>query len=309
MNETVLILGSAGKLGSDLCLTLQTTCKVVGATRAQADITNLRRLKEFLREVNPSIIVNAAGYTDVDGCESNPDEAFRVNALGARNAAIAARGAGAKLVHVSTDYVFDGTKKEPYTEDDVPHPLSVYGASKLLGESLVKEQTKEFFIVRTAWLYGATGKDFVRTMLRLLDERDELTVVDDQRGSPTCSADLAAQIRSLMMTDFYGTYHGASHGSCSWYEFAAEIFRCTGHSLSRNPDGPGWLVDRGEARTSLVLRPVPTAEFPRPAARPMNSVLENRMLKLERLDEMPEWKDAIVRFLGYNPRDPEGGGT
>jgi len=282
----LLVLGAAGQLGSAICTILSDEFDVIPATRIQTDITSLPQLRVLVAEAKPDVIINSAAYTDVDGCELNPDKAFLVNALGARNVAIVAREAGAKLVHISTDYVFDGCKGSPYLEFDQPNPINVYGASKLLGETLVREQTHRFFIIRTAWLYGKTGKNFVKTMLSLAREQKEIRVVNDQWGTPTCVEDLARQIGKLIQTELYGTYHCTSQGSCTWYEFAQEIFRL--------------------AKVDIQIKPITSEEFPRPAKRPKNSVLENYMLKLQGLDIMPPWREALACFMSNFEK--EGGG-
>jgi dTDP-4-dehydrorhamnose reductase len=273
----VLVIGARGQLGSELILLLREEHEIIPATRAECDITDLPAVLSFVRHVRPQVIINTAAYTDVDGCESNKDMAFKVNALGARNVAIAAREFGARLVHISTDYIFDGQKSDPYREYDQPNPINVYGASKLLGETFVKEQTHRFFIVRTAWLYGKTGRNFVKTMLKLAQEKEELQVVNDQWGTPTYTGDLAKQIKRLILTELYGTYHCTSQGSCTWYEFALGIFK--------------------QAGLDVKVKPVTSDEFPRPAKRPKNSVLENYMLKLQGLDIMPPWEESLERFM------------
>jgi dTDP-4-dehydrorhamnose reductase len=273
----VLVIGARGQLGSELILLLREEHEIIPATRAECDITDLPAVLSFVRHVRPQVIINTAAYTDVDGCESNKDMAFKVNALGARNVAIAAREFGARLVHISTDYIFDGQKSDPYREYDQPNPINVYGASKLLGETFVKEQTHRFFIVRTAWLYGKTGRNFVKTMLKLAQEKEELQVVNDQWGTPTYTGDLAKQTKRLILTELYGTYHCTSQGSCTWYEFALGIFK--------------------QAGLDVKVKPVTSDEFPRPAKRPKNSVLENYMLKLQGLDIMPPWEESLERFM------------
>jgi dTDP-4-dehydrorhamnose reductase len=210
----------------------------------------------------------------------------------------------AKLIHISTDYVFDGTKLTPYVEYDPPRPLNVYGESKLLGEQFVKEQTHKFFIVRTAWLYGKGGKNFVKTMLQLARERKELRVVSDQRGTPTCAEDLARQMGKLIQTELYGTYHCTSQGSCTWYEFALAIFKYAGYEAKVDPTGsahlipnPDSLVPSTQDLKPIIVKPVTSEEFPRPANRPANSVLENFMLKVQGLDIMPHWEESLAKFL------------
>jgi len=275
----ILVTGANGQLGYDLLRFLadKRDFEVIPAGRSDFDITDYIKVKSYIKNVRPDLIIHAAAFTAVDDCESQKDLAFKVNALGARNAASAARYVGAKLVYISTDYVFDGDKEEPYREFDTPNPINIYGQSKLLGEGFVKEQMSEFFIVRTAWLYGRKGKNFVKTMLQLAMQGRELRVVNDQRGTPTCTEDVAKQLMRLMSTELYGTYHCTSQGECSWYDFAREVFKC--------------------ANLNVKVIPVSTEEFPRPAKRPKNSVLDNYMLRLEDLDMMPDWRDALNHFM------------
>jgi len=273
----VLVIGAAGQLGSEVSSRLAQDFDLISATRVDLDIADLEAARRFVQKAKPDVVINVAAYTDVDGCETNEERAFRVNAVGARNVAMSSHDAGAKLVHISTDYVFDGKKEISYVEHDSPNPLNVYGWSKLVGEQMVKEQNPRAFILRVAWLYGSRGKNFVNTMLSLAKERDELKVVDNQRGTPTFAGDVARQIERLIRTDRYGLYHCTSQGSCTWYEFAQEIFRL--------------------APVPVRLVPVTTAEFPRPARRPANSVLDNFMLRVEGLDIMPEWRESLAGFL------------
>lgn len=273
----VLVLGSEGQLGSEICIKLKDHA-ITTAAHGQVDIARLAHLRDFAQKVRPEIIINAAGYTDVDGCEANKETAFLVNAIGARNAAIAAREAGADLIHISTDYVFDGRKKEPYVECDMAMPLNNYGWSKLLGERMAMEQNTRSFILRIAWLYGPAGRNFVKTILALANDKDELRVVDDQRGTPTFAGDVAKQIKLLMDTESYGLYHCTSQGSCTWYDFAKEILRLAG--------------------ISTRVKPVTSAEYPRPARRPASSVLDNLMLRVQGLDIMPPRQDSLARHIG-----------
>ena len=293
----VLVMGAAGQLGSEVVEVLRGDHEVVGVTRTDADITDLSQVMTLVEEVSPQVIVNAAAYTNVDGCEREKGRAFLVNAIGARNVAIAAKEVGAKLVHISTDYVFDGTKDTPYFEYDPPKPINVYGWSKLVGEQMVKEQNPRSFILRVAWLYSARRKNFVKTMLKLAQERDEIRVVNDQRGTPTFAGDVARQIKALIETDCYGLYHCTSQGSCTRYEFALAIFKCAGYEAKANTDGSVRLTPNAEGLKPFTLKPVTSDEFPTPARRPANSVLENFMLKVQGLDIMPHWEESLAAHI------------
>ena len=314
----ILITGARGQLGSTLCSVLADDFQVIPATRAQFDITDLAATRVFIREAAPQAVIHPAAFTDVDGCETNKEKAFLVNAIGARNVAIATREIEAKLVFISTDYVFDGRKEGPYFEYDPPNPSSVYGWSKLMGEQMVMQQNPRSFILRISWLYGPHGKNFVKTMLSLAGTKEELQVVNDQRGTPTFAGDVARQIRTLIQTDSYGLYHCTSQGSCTWYEFALEIFKNAGYEVRPTPNGSAYLVPKTQdlgsntqflipAPSSLTpkpqplkpitVRPVTTEQFPSPAQRPQNSVLDNFMLKIQGLDIMPPWQESLQKFL------------
>jgi len=290
-------MGAAGQLGSEVVEVLRGDHEVVGVTRTDADITDLSQVMTLVEEVSPQVIVNAAAYTNVDGCEREKGRAFLVNAIGARNVAIAAKEVGAKLVHISTDYVFDGTKDTPYFEYDPPKPINVYGWSKLVGEQMVKEQNPRSFILRVAWLYSARRKNFVKTMLKLAQERDEIRVVNNQRGTPTFAGDVARQIKALIETDCYGLYHCTSQGSCTRYEFALAIFKHAGYKAKANTDGSVRLIPNVEGLKPITLKPVTSDEFPTPARRPANSVLENFMLKVQGLDTMPHWEESLAAHI------------
>jgi dTDP-4-dehydrorhamnose reductase len=309
--RTVLITGSTGQLGSDLVRVLGNNHQIIPATRADFDITNLQATLNFIVDAKPDVILHPAAFTDVDGCESQQDKAFLVNGIGTRNVAIAAQTVDATLFYISTDYVFDGTKTEPYREYDRPNPQTIYGKSKHLGEEFVKEQLNKFFILRIAWLYGQHGNNFVKTMLKLAQEKKELQVVNDQYGTPTWTVDIAQQIKKLLATEAYGTYHCTSEGNCSWYEFALEIFKSAGYQVEVASDGYAHLVSTNQQlRTSdqelstknqeprtITLTTVTSQQFPRPAKRPANSVLDNYMLRLQGLDIMPNWKEALKKFM------------
>lgn len=244
------------------------------------DITNLEAVIAFFEEVKPYAVINCAAHTAVDLCEVQKDLAYKINAIGPRNLSIAAAKTGAKMVHVSTDYVFRGDGEVPYTEFDTPDPKAMYGITKLHGENFVKQFAKEWFIIRTAWLYG-DGKNFVKTMLRLSENHDKITVVDDQIGSPTSALELAKAIKYLVPTDKYGLYHGTCEGQCSWADFTKEIFRLAGKS------------------TEVI--PVTSEQYkemnPNSADRPKFSVLENYMFKLNTDHQFADWKDAIAEYL------------
>lgn len=269
----ILIFGAEGQLGSELRRVLGAHHDLVPLSHREADITDLNRLMILTERINPDVVINSAAYTDVDGCESDRDKAFLVNTIGARNAAIAARRAKARIVHISTDYVFDGGKDGAYAEYDLPNPINVYGWSKLLGERMVAEQNPDSYILRVAWLYGPEGRNFVKTMISLSKSNEEIRVVNDQRGTPTFAGDVAEQIDMLIGTDSYGLYHCTSQGSCTWYEFAVEIFRLIG--------------------ADIRVVPVSSSEFPRPARRPRNSVLDNLLLRVQGMDIMPHWRDSL----------------
>lgn len=287
-------------LGSDIIemFSSNRSYNVTVASSSTFDITELSTTRSYIENHQPETVIHAAAYTDVDGCEENPDKAFKVNALGTRNVAIAARKVGAKLFYISTDYVFDGERKSSYKECNDPNPQSIYGKSKLLGEHFVKEQLERFFICRIAWLYGKHGDNFVKTMLNLFEKRDELKVVDDQRGSPTWTMDVARQVKKLLETEAYGVYHCTSQGSCSWYEFALEIFKTAGLKV-KGSENPGVKLLDSQGHEKLV-KPVSSGEFSRTALRPANSVLQNYMLQLQDLDIMPHWKDSLRSFLEGN---------
>ena len=274
----LLVTGSNGQLGRAVSKLYEgnTEIELVNTDVAELDITNLEQTLEFVEKVQPYAIINCAAHTGVDACETDVDNAYKINALGPRNLSIAASKVGAKMVQISTDYVFSGDADKPYTEFDEPAPQGVYGKSKLEGELFVKQFADKFFIIRTAWLYG-DGKNFVKTMLRLAETNDKVRVVSDQYGSPTSTKELAKIIDKLLWTENYGTYHGTCEGSCSWADFAKEIFRLAGKNTE---------VDY-----------ITTAEYPTPAKRPAYSVLEKFMLKLTVGYEPADWHEAIAEYI------------
>lgn len=248
------------------------------------DITNLDQVVALFDEIKPYAVINCAAHTAVDLCEVQQDSAYRINALGPRNLSIAATKTGAKMMHISTDYVFPGDGTRPYTEFDTPAPKAMYGITKLAGENFVKQFAKDYFIIRTAWLYG-DGKNFVKTMLRLSETHDTVSVVNDQLGSPTSADELAQAIFYLLPTDNYGLFHGTCEGQCSWADFTKEIFRLAGVKTTVNPV------------TSAQYK----AMNPQSADRPAYSVLENYMFKLTGNHMFANWEDAIKQYINNMP--------
>lgn len=290
----ILITGGKGQLGSELsrCFergytelgtpdVLKKDNKVVCIDVDELDITDLGAVDSFIGEGRFDAVINCAAYTNVDGCESHKDDAFRVNAIGPRNLAIVCEKYGAKLLHVSTDYVFSGNGTVPQTECDIPSPKSAYGSTKYMGEQYVREFCSRYFIVRTAWLYGYTGKNFVKTIMNAARKYGKLTVVDDQRGNPTNAADLAHHIIKLIDTEEYGVYHGTGTGECSWYDFAAEIVK--------------------KAGIDATVAPCTSAQYasdhPDAADRPAYSSLDNMMFRSTVGDEFRQWQDALDCFM------------
>ena len=280
----IAVIGANGQLGMDIVATFQKLGDTtIGLTHADLDIASAASTHEALSSIQPSIIVNTAAMHHVESCEKEPSRAYEVNALGARNLSIVARDLNAKLVHISTDYVFDGSKKQPYVEDDAAAPLNVYGNTKLAGEAFVRALTERYFIVRTSALYGKNpcraknGKNFVDLMLKLAGERDEIKVVDDEMVTPTSTQELAKQIYELSRTDSYGLYHATAEGSCSWYEFAKTIFEFANVKVNLKIAAPG--------------------EFPAKVPRPKYSVLENHALKKEDLNSLRNWQEGLRDYL------------
>jgi dTDP-4-dehydrorhamnose reductase len=272
----IVLTGAEGMLGHAIKEQFSDVA-VACFTQEALDVTVLDDVVRKVKDARPDCIINAAGFTDVDACETEPEKAYRVNGIGARNLAIASEETGCPIVHISSDYVFDGTKQGPYDEWDDTNPVSRYGISKLLGERFVMSLTNRFYIIRTSWLYGPNGRNFVDTVLRLLKEKERLEVVTDQVGAPTFTRDLAAKIREIIGRG-YGTYHVTNSGSCSWYEFAGAI-----------------AAKRGSA---TPINPVTSEQFRRPAKRPANSVLGNTMLRLEGLEPLRPWEEALEEYLG-----------
>ena len=285
--EKIIVTGCNGQLGRAINKELPkdkyeliNTDVFQGDGIIPLDITNVDAVVDLARKTKASAIINCAAYTAVDKQESDVDLSYKINAIGPRNLAIAATEVGAKLVHVSTDYVFEGNGTRPYTEFDKTGPVSVYGKTKLAGEEMVKQFAKDFFIVRTAWLYG-DGKNFVKTMLGLSDKYDEVSVVKDQLGTPTSTAELAKAIHFLLGTENYGVFHGTCEGDTNWADFTEEIFRLAGKST----------------RVNHVTTQEYTAKNPQAAPRPAYSILENYMFKLTSDFMFADWHYAIEEYL------------
>lgn len=275
----VLVTGAKGQLGTDLMNELaKRGIEGIGVDVEEMDITDRDACMRVISEVKADAVIHCAAYTAVDAAEDHVDLCRRINGEGTRNVALACRETGAKLMYISTDYVFDGTGTRPWEPDDERHPLNVYGQTKYEGELAVEELTEKFFIVRIAWVFGVAGKNFIKTMLRLGEERGAVSVVDDQVGSPTYTYDLARLLVDMIQTDRYGRYHATNEGLCSWYEFAKEIFRQAG-------------MDQ------VQVTPVTSDQFPAKATRPSNSRMSKEKLQENGFTPLPTWQDALGRFL------------
>ena len=286
----ILITGAKGQLGQEIMRCFERGYTELGTPDVlkennavtpididELDISDINALSAFFDGKKFDAVINCAAYTNVNNCETERELAFKANAIGPRNLAIVCEKASAKLIHVSTDYVFAGDGCVPYVEWDICNPKSVYGKTKYLGEEYVKQFSTKYFIVRTAWLYGYYGNNFVKTMRRIATEKGACKVVADQRGNPTNAADLAHHILKLLTTEEYGIYHGTGTGECSWYEFTKKIVEFSG-------------ID-------ATVSPCTTEEFPTPAKRPAYSSLENMMFKTTVGDEFRTWEDALLCFI------------
>jgi dTDP-4-dehydrorhamnose reductase len=274
----ILVTGAKGMLGQDLVPILQDHGHtVVGVGHAELDVADPASVRAALERHQPDLVIQSAAYTNVDGCESNRLDAFRVNGLGARLVALGCQALGVPLMYISTDYVFDGRGDRPYMELDPTNPQSVYGQSKLAGELAVKELLTRFYVVRTSWLYGRGGKNFVDTMRTLGREKPELAVVADQHGSPTWTVALSHAIAGLVASGVYGTYHVTGQGATTWHAFTQAILAAEG--------------------LTTPVRPITTAELGRPAPRPAYSVLENLNLQLAGVPLLPPWQESLETYL------------
>lgn len=279
----IFVAGKKGMLASDLTPFLESKGEVKGGDLPDFDITDINRISNELAEFRPDLVINCAAYTAVDKAEEEAETAYGVNGSGAENLAVVCRELESKLIHISTDFVFDGKKNRPYNENDTPNPLSVYGKSKLEGETKIQEVTDRYLIVRTSWLYGQAGGNFVKTIIRLAKEREELGIVFDQVGTPTYTADLAAGIIELIDKDVRGIYHFSNEGVCSWYDFAYEVI--------------SNLREKGEIMKLKRLKPILSKEYPTPAARPPYSVLDKSKYKTSTSNDIPHWRDGLRRFF------------
>jgi len=264
-------------LAHDIIGVLEGRHQLILSTRTDLDICNAQQTAELIAMHGPDCVINCAAYTNVDGCETDCDNAFAVNADGAKNLALACRQSGAKLMHISTDYVFDGAGQRPYVEDDATNPLSVYGRSKLGGERSIQDILDNHIIIRTEWLYGRHGNHFVGRMLQLARERDELEVVNDQTGSPTLTADLALAIEVLLAVPARGIYHVTNAGSCSWYVFAQKIFAIAG--------------------STIRVLPISSERLARPARRPAYSVLDCSKFIRQTGHALRPWEQALESYM------------
>lgn len=276
--KKIIVTGCNGQLGRAVnqLYAGDNNYELINTDVGELDITDVDKVMAFVKEVKPYALINCAAHTAVDACETEVDKAYRINAIGPRNLSIAATEIGAKMMHISTDYVFDGRGQRPYTEFDAVGPQGIYGITKLAGENFVKDFADRYYIIRTAWLYG-DGKNFVKAMLNKAETEKQVKVVKDQVGSPTSAKELAKAVAYLLPTDNYGLFHGTCEGDCSWAEFAEEIFRLAGKDVK---------VDA-----------ITTKEYGAAAARPAYSILENYMFKLTTDFMFADWHDAIAEYM------------
>ncbi len=275
----VLVTGAKGQLGTDLMNELEKRgIESIGVDVQEMDITDREACMRVISESKADAVIHCAAYTAVDAAEDNVDLCRKINGEGTRNVALACQATGAKMMYISTDYVFDGQGTRPWEPDDNRSPLNVYGQTKYEGELAVEELVEKFFTVRIAWVFGVAGKNFIKTMLRLGKERGAVSVVDDQVGSPTYTYDLARLLVDMIQTDYYGCYHATNEGLCSWYEFACEIFRQAGMD-------------------EVKVTPVSSDQFPVKAVRPANSRMSKAKLEENGFEPLPTWQDALGRFL------------
>ena len=274
----ILVTGASGQLGYDVERELERRgIEHLGTSSRELDITDRAAVEHLMQSYRPDAVIHCAAYTKVDLAEDEPERCWAFNADGTRNMAAACREIGAKMLYISTDYVFPGTGEQFRRTDDPVSPVNTYGRSKLAGELAVQSLLEKYFIVRISWVFGKNGNNFVKTMLRLAETKAELSVVCDQIGSPTYTADLAPLLCDMVQTERYGVYHATNEGTCAWSEFAEAIFELAGRQV--------------------VVHPIPTSAYPTRAVRPLNSRMSKECLHSNGFQELPEWKNALARYL------------
>lgn len=274
----ILVTGAKGQLGCDMIKELK-TCGIecIGVDIEDFDITNEDATNEFVKNYCPDVVIHCAGYTLVDSAEDNRDICMNINYIGTRNIALSCKEINSKLIYITTDYIFDGTKKLPYEVNDEANPLNVYGLSKYLGEKSIQEEINNYFIIRVSWMFGHSQNNFVEKVIRLGKEKDRINVIDDQIGSPTYTCDLANLIINICRTEKYGVYHATNEGFCSWAEFAEEIIK--------------------KAGLECEINPIHSEEYGSRAKRPKNSRLSKQSLLLNGFSLLPSWKDGLCRYI------------
>lgn len=274
----VLVTGVKGQLGYDVVKDLEKRGhQPIGVDRDEMDLMDNEAIRTFIMNLKPEAIIHCAAYTAVDKAEEEVETCYQINAESVKVISECAKELDVKLIYISTDYVFDGTKEGEYVETDLPNPINVYGASKLKGEQYVQTLLEKYYIVRISWVFGVNGNNFIKTMRRLGSERDELNIINDQVGSPTYTADLAPLLVDMMETDKYGIYHVTNEETCSWYEFANEIFK--------------------QSRIEVKTNPITTDQYPTAAKRPMNSRMSKAKLKANGFNLLPTWQQALAHYL------------
>lgn len=274
----ILVTGVKGQLGYDVVKALESRgYQPVGVDREEMDLMNDHMIDNFIMNLKPEAIIHCAAYTAVDQAEEEVEICYQINAEAVKVMAECAKTLDIPMIYISTDYVFDGTKASEYVETDIPNPINVYGASKLKGEQYVQQLLEKFYIVRISWVFGINGNNFIKTMQRLGNEHDELNIIHDQVGSPTYTADLASLLVDMIETNRYGIYHATNEGYCSWYEFAAEIFK--------------------QSQLDVTLHPITTDQYKTKAKRPLNSKMSKQKLSDYGFHRLPTWQEALKNYL------------
>lgn len=274
----ILVTGYSGQLGFDVVLEgKKRGLNMIGVGKNELNITDEEKVRAYINQIKPDTIIHCAAYTAVDNAEDNQDACFNVNVRGTEYLATAAKEVNAKFIYISTDYVFEGTGVEPFTEEDSPSPIGYYGLTKLEGEKIVQNLLDKFFIVRISWVFGINGNNFIRTMLRLAEKHKEIKVVGDQYGSPTYTFDLAKLLLDMSQTDQYGIYHATNEGITTWAQFAEEIFKTAGKSV--------------------IVNSISSSEYPTRAERPKNSRMSKDKLENNGFKRLPSWQDALTRYV------------